>query len=36
MPVEINGEVGAPGAEREWFVAECKLANGGPTCCRSY
>jgi hypothetical protein len=25
MPVEIIGEVGTPGAEREWIVAEAKL-----------
>jgi hypothetical protein len=26
MPVEIIGEFGTPGAEREWIVAECELA----------
>ena len=26
MPVEIIGEAGAPGAEREWISAECELA----------
>jgi hypothetical protein len=26
MPTELIGEVGTEGAEREWIVAECKLA----------
>jgi hypothetical protein len=26
MPSEIIGEIGTPGAEREWIVAECELA----------
>jgi hypothetical protein len=26
MPVELIGEVGTPGAEREWIVAECEVA----------
>lgn len=26
MPVEIIGEFGTSGAEREWIVAECELA----------
>src|SRR6266481_6365211 len=26
MPVEIIGEFGTAGAEREWIVAECELA----------
>jgi hypothetical protein len=26
MPVEIIGEAGTPGAEREWIDAECQLA----------
>jgi hypothetical protein len=26
MPVEIIGEFGTPGAEREWIVAECEFA----------
>ena len=26
MPVEIIGEFGTPGAEREWIAAECGLA----------
>ncbi len=26
MPVEIIGEFGTPGAEREWIVAECENA----------
>jgi hypothetical protein len=31
MRVEINGEAGQHGVEREWFVPECKLSIGGPT-----
>jgi hypothetical protein len=26
MPVEILGETGTPGADREWIEAECRLA----------
>ena len=26
MPVEIIGEAGAPGPDREWISAECELA----------
>ena len=26
MPVEIIGEAGTPGADREWISAECELA----------
>ncbi len=26
MPVEIIGEAGTPGADREWINAECQLA----------